>query len=307
MPSVRYLPPSIRATSISHSFTIRFLCIMRTSSLFLGSTAGLLCLAALCSLAIAQIVGCDSLDCAQGSSDDNTLTCPLSSDGVGTTIFQSNVTTDGPLTWSLIGDTDRFTTQQAPKNAKRIIKSFFFGTPSSLLLQDPDFHGCSFMFFNITSALQTVPGYSDFPHFGCDTVLGEQCANDLQQQARQELTDRVAANGPDPFCDNIRKVLQASMPDSCRLPFGRTSWGNINEAGKPYPILSHLICSTLLLTLFCQASLASIEAHTYQSRRENATSQVKALNTISSERTTSPMNSTLTRRKPPSGATVPHP
>ena len=155
---------------------------------------------------------------------------------MGATSFESNVTTDAPLTWTVVGNSDRFTTEQAPRGAKRIMKNFYLGTPSSLRVQDGNFHGCSLLFFNITSALQTVPGFSDFPNFSCDTVLGNQCVTDLLSQARSQLDDRLASASPtEPAdCRQIGKTLSDSLPDSCRLPFGRTSWGPINVIGKHF-------------------------------------------------------------------------
>ncbi len=203
---------------------------MRSSSIFIGSTTSFLCLAVLCSPAASQIAGCDNLDCEQ---DSDNKSCPLAGDGVGTITFQSNVTVKGPLTWSIVGNTDRFTTQEAPKHAKRIMKSFYLGTPPTLLLQDADFRGCSLVFSHITSALQTVPGYDDFPNFGCDTVLGSQCATDVLEQARQGLSDGLSATSIGTFtCESVGKMLTGSLPDSCHLPFGRSSWGPISVAGE---------------------------------------------------------------------------
>lgn len=230
-------PPCAKYT-VSHSlFPIQNRFRMRCSLLSVGITATFFCLAGLCSIAASQIVGCDSLKCERES---DTSDCPLAEDGVGTTTFQSNVTTDGPLSWSVVGNTDRFTTQRASQGAKRIMKSFYLGTPSTLLVQNADFRGCSLVFFNISAALQTVPGYVDFPNFGCDTVLGSQCATDLLEQARQELNSKLSASSLEySVCDTIGEILTETLPDSCRLPFGRTSWGPINVAGTCLEIESH--------------------------------------------------------------------
>lgn len=194
----------------------------------------LLCLVCLSSLASSQILGCDTLDCGH-ESDDADPQCPLPGDGVGTTTFQSNLTAYGPLSWTVVGNTDDLINPGAPKGAERLTKSFYLGTPSSILLQNADFHGCSLLYYNITAALQTVPGFDDFANFGCDTVLGRQCAQDLLEQARQALTDRLSAD-PSPedgVCTPVQLALQnRRMPDSCNLPFGRTSWGSIDVSGK---------------------------------------------------------------------------
>ena len=236
-------------------------------------------LIALASVVASRIVGCDTLDCRL-EDDENKNNCPLSDDGVGTTTFQSNATSDGPLTWSVVGNTDRFTTQEASKGAKRIMKSFYLGTPSTLLLQNADFRGCSLVFFNITPALQTVPGYDDFPNFGCDTVLGSQCATDLLEQARQELNSRLSASPLGSVCDAIGKVLTDTLPHSCRLPFGRTSWGPINVVGTCLKIESRL--NTDIADNLQQVSPEGIMSRMCRRHKATATLPAKAPHTIQS-------------------------
>jgi hypothetical protein len=153
---------------------------------------------------------------------------------VGAISFDSNVTTDGPLTWTIVGNTDRFSAPPDPKGSKRKWKSFYLGTPQSLLLENANFHGCSLAFFNISSALQVVPGYSDFTNFGCDTVLGNQCATDVLAQAQEELTNRLAAisSTDRDVCGLVEDAIRSrGVPGSCNLPFGRNTWGLINPAG----------------------------------------------------------------------------
>ncbi len=207
---------------------------MRPSSVFVGATAVYFCLICLLSLASSQIAGCDTLNCEQ-ESDNADPQCPLASDGIGTTTFQSNLTADGPLSWTIVGNTDDLTNPGAPKGAERLTKSFHLGTPPSLLLQHADFHGCSLLYYKITSALQTVPRFDDFANFGCDTVLGGQCAQDLLAQARQALTDRLSTDlsPEDGVCTSVQLALQnTKVPNSCNLPFGKTSWGSIGVSGK---------------------------------------------------------------------------
>ena len=195
------------------------------------------CLIALASVASSGIVGCDTLDCRL-ENDKNHENCPFAGDGVGTTVLQSNITADGPLTWSIVGNTDRYTMQQASKSDRRLMKYLYLGTPHSFQIQNADYHACTVTLFNITAALQVVPGYDDFPNFSCDTVLGGQCAKDLLAQARGRLDEALLPGGSSEYpCKTVADALMAeSLPLSCNLPFGETSWGYIGTDGEQHPV-----------------------------------------------------------------------
>ena len=178
--------------------------------------------------ASAQIVGCDTLGCGEessGSDDD----CTLFDEDVGAISFPSNVSTSGPLTWTVVGWSDDKVDSGSPRGARRLTKEFYFGTPPEVKLENAGFHGCGLFFLNITPALQLVAGFDDFSTFGCGTVLGDQCVQDLLEQTRGVLEDNLAVP-PEGIsvCDAVRQSVEAApLPSSCNLPFGRTSWGAI--------------------------------------------------------------------------------
>lgn len=202
---------------------------MRTS--FCGLTGiATPCLAiTLLSSASAQIVGCDTLDCGEESSRSDDGSCTFFDGAVGAISFPSNVSTSGPLTWTVAGWSDDKLDPGSPRGARRLTKEFYFGTPPEVRLENAGFHGCGLVFFNITPALQLVAGFDDFSTFGCGTVLGDQCAQDLLEQTRGVLEDNLAVPPEDiSVCNAVRQSLEAApLPSSCSLPFGRTSWGEI--------------------------------------------------------------------------------
>ncbi|KIX05664.1 uncharacterized protein Z518_03636 [Rhinocladiella mackenziei CBS 650.93] len=114
----------------------------------------------------------------------------LTNNGVGVASFSSNNNTSGgPLTWMLtISD-------ETPVGNEYSERSFWLGTPPSLNVSDiSDFGGCSMFMRNLTGALQLPPGFSDYGNFGCGTVMGGSCVQDLVSRFHGELVDIVQAD-----------------------------------------------------------------------------------------------------------------
>ena len=133
-----------------------------------------------------QIVGCDGLhiECPSKQSATDGGICGYNEDGIGVVSFDSNNTTEGPLTWTVRA-------VDAPNggpHASRTGRAFYLGTPPSLNLSEvTDFGACTAFLWNLTSTLQLPPGFSDFNDFGCNTIMDPQCARDVVSSARNEL------------------------------------------------------------------------------------------------------------------------
>jgi hypothetical protein len=204
---------------------------MTPSKLSIAVTAAVIDLLCLCSLTSAQIVSCDSLDCS--TSDNPNVLCPLTDGGVGTTSFESSITTDGPLTWTIAGTTDSFVADDAPKDTVRIAKNFYLGTPQSLQFSTAsNFHGCSFVYWDITSDLQTPAEFDDLAEFGCNTVMTADCASDLLSQVEDEMSQRALASDNTACVSVMDALQQREIPESCRARLSMPSWGRIDVDGR---------------------------------------------------------------------------
>jgi hypothetical protein len=169
----------------------------------------------------AQIVGCDGLNvqCPTKKNDSDSLPCNYNNGEIGVVSLNSNVTPE-PLTWTvtMYDDGD---------------KNFWLGSPPSLdLARETDFGACALRVWNMTTALQLPAGFNDFANFGCPTVLGDDCVQDLIIQMREQLvsivngtTELVMGGSP---CDLISLNFEENAPASCRDRFG----------GRPYGLLA---------------------------------------------------------------------
>jgi hypothetical protein len=165
----------------------------------------------------AQILGCDGdgIDCSTNDKNAKGICQPkLTKDGVGIVSFDSNITTDGPLTWTLtISD-------QKTAGEEYTDRSIWLGTPPSLnVSRISHFGGCSVSMGNVTSALQLPPGFSGLEGFGCGTVMGESCAQSLVSRVHQELAE-IVQNGTldghaSPCTLLVDRLQGAQFPSSC--------------------------------------------------------------------------------------------
>lgn len=186
----------------------------------------------LLSAANAELLGCNATNCPTPDNSASTACIPYQ-DGIGITSFNSNITHDGPLTWTI-----GVSTQDVEHGKDRFWKNFLLGTPPTIdITETTDFAACTFLFSNITTALQVPPQFNDFAHFSCDTVLGGGCARDLVQQAADKLQAQLGNSSttemtPGQKCAAVRDTLQGRLPDSCKLPSGVSSWGDISVQRK---------------------------------------------------------------------------
>lgn len=194
---------------------------MRLTSFCLTRTATFLFALWVIHPSSAQIVGCDGegIDCDTGNKDPRGICQPkLTKNGIGVVSFDSSITLDGPLTWTLtISD-------ETSSGEEYSDRSFWFGTPPSLNVSDISaFGGCSLLMGNLTSYLQLPPGFTGFGSFGCGTVMGESCARDLVSHVRSELVDIDQAgtlSGHTSPCALVQERLQGTpLPDSCEQLF----------------------------------------------------------------------------------------
>ncbi|KAK5941093.1 hypothetical protein PMZ80_006370 [Knufia obscura] len=168
-----------------------------------------------------QIVGCDGneVECPASNSKVETGACAYkgTQDGIGIVSFESNITSDGPLTWTM------FEWDEASPTVPYSQRSFYLGSPPSLSFENiTDFGACGLsLASNLSSALQLPSGFNDFSNFGCSTVMGESCPQDLVAQVRSELMlllndDSFSGEG---VCLEIGQRLQNTpLPDSCVQP-----------------------------------------------------------------------------------------
>lgn len=195
----------MRASSCCFTFTTTtffILCLIRQSS--------------------SQIVGCDgnNVDCPSANAKDSGA-CSHEGvqDGIGIVSFESNITSDGPLTWTLLEWDEPKTSHDNPFTTR----GSYLGSPASLNFRDvTDFGACAIsLASNITSALQLPSSFNDFANFGCDTVMGQSCAQDLVSQVRDELMgllNDTSYDGSD-ACLRVGERLQNTpLPASCVEP-----------------------------------------------------------------------------------------
>jgi hypothetical protein len=202
--------------------------------------------AALCLLRLtySQIVGCDgpNIQCATEDSEAEG-SCAYSDYGIGVVGFDSNITSDAPLTWTMT------TVDDTRKDSQMSVRRFWLGTPPSLNLTNTTaFGACSMVFqpsLELTGMLQTPPG-TNLEKFGCDTVMGDDCLRDFTTRLQQEA-NRAVEDGDmdDRFvrspCAAIRERLQAAnLPESCIARFRAETYGFRDPNSKPFlpvPIL----------------------------------------------------------------------
>jgi hypothetical protein len=168
-----------------------------------------------------QLVGCDGpgMDCPTKPTSTDDGVCLFKHEKFAAGFFQSNITTDGPLSWTVMAG-DRKGGGKVPNSSGR---TFYLGTPPSLEVSKvTDFGACSTVFWNFTATLQLPAGASDPDDLGCQAVMGDQCARDVVSQVRTELLRLMNAtnNTPDEAfpCSQIKNMID-TPPESCRQAF----------------------------------------------------------------------------------------
>ena len=161
------------------------------------------------------------MNCSTENTPPNPGPCSFFDDGVGVVSAESNITTEGPLTWTVVAGerTGSFKGYQ--------YRDFYLGTPPSLdLATVTSFGACSIPVWNVTDRLQLPADFEDFDNFGCNTVMGDECARDLLSQARIEMAAILNDSTYDPWtlgspCVVILEKLNAgSFPAGCIAAFG---------------------------------------------------------------------------------------
>jgi hypothetical protein len=127
--------------------------------------------------------------------------------------FNSNVTSDGPLSWTVISGQDG----HGPEGKPWSYRGLWLGSPPSVNFLDVSGYGaCAIQLYNITPALQLPSGFTDYANFGCHTVLGQARA-ELLRTLNDNTTDHLGFAGP---CSVVQERLSSTrLPDSCVLPF----------------------------------------------------------------------------------------
>lgn len=177
----------------------------------------------------AQVVGCDVLDCPAAGCTLGKTTNTF----IGTTSFNTSISPDGPLTWTVGASTDETT---ANLSDVTFTKNFYLGFPPSLDLARPStpaFAGCALFFEGIARSIP-LPGVTEYGSVTCSLTLQDACVNDLLAQATQQVqTLRSASSGSTAsVCSALQSTLQANPPTSCQSA-AQVSWGSIVAQGRP--------------------------------------------------------------------------
>ena len=194
----------------------------------------LLCIIPLVS---SQIVGCNgpNITCAASRrKNDNEGSCSYerTNPGIGFISIESNITSHRPLTWTLIeGD-------RTPKDNEFSYRDFYLGSPPSLDLQNiTDFGGCALVLGgNLTSDLQLPRSSNGLDNFGCGTVMGDLCAQDIAAMVRGELLGLLSDTsyeGDLSPCNEVGRRLQnTTYPESCTQVFGKRQFSYEHASSK---------------------------------------------------------------------------
>lgn len=208
---------------------------MRPQLLCFALTANTFFILGIIRPATAQLVGCNGsqVDCPTKGSTAGGGICSYEGD-IGVVSFDSNITSAGPLTWTA--------KQSEAKGSKATggrytYNEFWLGSPPSLNFQNvTEFAGCSVTFNNVSNALQLPAGFNDFQNFGCPTVMGERCTQDIVAQVRSEFISILNGYADNdtlsiPPCWEIQQRLTgATLPGSCNLPLEK----NLFNFGMPF-------------------------------------------------------------------------
>lgn len=171
----------------------------------------------------------DLLDCVD---------CCTSDEHIGVATFTSNVTSEGPLAWSVASSTE-----QDPGNSTltQYHRDFWLNTPPSLNLSNvTDFSGCGVFFYDITPALQIDQNFTSYSDYSCDTVMSSQCQQDIVQQAADELdvflsqNENIDTTNLDyTLCRSLgtRFTLNLTIPANCAFSTKDKKWGNTQGSG----------------------------------------------------------------------------
>ena len=175
----------------------------------------------------AQVVGCDGsgITCPTKDSATDTEICRLSDDGIGIVSFDSNVTSDGPLTWTVNTHDGKFGNDDAS------FRFPFLGSPPSLNFEEvSDYEGCVIPFWKATNALQLPSASTNLATYGCPTVMGPSCAQQIVDRVRSELVSVVNDPSFDPLtqgrpCGVVWNNLKGTdLPESCAAAFNETKF-----------------------------------------------------------------------------------
>lgn len=138
----------------------------------------------------------------------------LLDNGIGIVSFETNITTDGPLTWTVTRS------EESSGGSPFTERQSWLGTPPSFISSGADgYGGCAMVMANMTSALQLPPG-SNFSDFSCRTIMGT-CARDILSTIRQELSGMIRNATSDDIsnpCEVLSDRLgEVSLSESCQV------------------------------------------------------------------------------------------
>ena len=220
-----------------------------------------------------QLVGCSApgMNCSTEDTPPNPGPCSFFDDGVGVVSADSNITTEGRLTWTVVaGDrTGSFKGYQ--------YRDFYLGTPPSLdLATVTSFGACSIPFWNVTDRLQLPANFDDFDNFGCNTVMGDDCAQDLLSQARTEIAAIMSDSTYDPTTQGspcgliLDKLNTGSFPASCVAAFGtdKPRSGVINGMSNSETLIDKLFPTLTLVSALVLTNNTIWSPNIYQTQQD---------------------------------------
>lgn len=208
---------------------------MKSASFLFLDIAALL-LFPITQLVLSQIVGCDGpgIDCPNKHTDSPVgSVCKYvdyaENNGIGAISFNSSITSDGPLTWTLASfDETRSWNHYAERD-------FWLGYRAPLDLEHKtDFGGCAMSLTNVSRLLQTPVDFTDFANFGCHTMMSTQCIKDFVDLVRADLLQLLNDSDYVPLHTNFHYGYEGispcqtiaerhyydTLPESCFASFG---------------------------------------------------------------------------------------
>ena len=183
-----------------------------------------------------QIVGCEgpNVDCPTKEHAADGGICAENNGNIGVMAFHSNVSSSGPLTWTMTQNNDKGGNSLDPY----AYKSFWLGSPPSLKFQNiTNYAACSMILSNVSSALQLPAGFNNFGDFGCPTVLGDECSTDILSRVREEMVSILDQGfsdyNPDvknsPCVSVLQRLEGQPLPGTCDLQVEQ----NVFKFGTP--------------------------------------------------------------------------
>ena len=177
-----------------------------------------------CHFSLAQILGCDAVNCpldSQGSPQCTVGNSTARDIGIKDFNVQSG---SEPLTWTIM--------VQNLTSSGAIERDFFLGTPSNVSSQDHYRKDACALFFEGVAPKIKFPGKDrEHDNGNCNDALTKPCADDLLKQLQNQFDngahrDNRGRNSPDKLCRSLSEAIKYGAPKPCQIA-SNGYWGDI--------------------------------------------------------------------------------